>query len=1349
MQCYTELVPPTAVTHAVALPFVSAEANNLVVAKTSLLQVFGVKAAGNDGGNEKLVLVGEYSLAGTVTSIARVKTLDTKSGGEAVLLSFKDAKLSLVEWDPENYRISTISLHFYEGDNVISAPFGPPLADCDSILTVDPSSRCAALKFGARQLAILPFRQFGDELAGEEEEGEFDADHALATSKRTESVPHANGDTEHTPYKASFTLALTALDPSVSHAVHLAFLHEYREPTFGILSATVEPSYSLLEERKDILTYTVLTLDLEQRASTNLISVPKLPSTLWEVVPLPLPVGGALLLGTNELVHVDQSGKANATAVNEFAKLESDFGMADQSHLNLKLEDCRVEVLDSKTGELLIVTNDGSLAILSFQMHGRSISALNVKRATSENGSTTIHTAPSCMARLEGSKIFIGSEDGASSLLGWSRPTSALNRKRSHAQMLDKEADDEDEEMEEDDDDLYDAAPEPKKRASSETAVTSTAQYTFSIIDELLSTGPIHEVCLGRSGPWKDRLEIAAGAGRKQASRLTLMHRDIVPTVRRKCKLGAARATWALRPKQRNAALPEHDNLLFVFDGDDTKVYDIPSQDEDGGSYTERSAPEFESAGETLDMATVADGTIVVQTRRTELRTYNAKLGLDQIIPMTDEETDEDLSIVHIAVSDPYVLVIRGDNSVQVLAVQGGELETLEGEGMVTEKKWLSGCIYTGVLTGRNAALFLLDADGGLHVFSLPDLTSVYTLPNLPHLPPILAADAVARRVGTKATLTELLVADLGQDSATEPYLIVRTAMDDIVLYEPFHYPLRPNEDSWHSSLHFRKVPFSYIPKYNEQLSDAQTPPLKRIQVGGYHAVNIPGGPTNLLMKESSSLPKVLEVRDTQSSQRATVMSPVHRPGCEHGFLTINADEEVQENQLPEKTWYGTGWSIQQVNIGEDVRHIAYHAEREVYVVATCRDIDFYFAGEDGRHPEQDDIELRPQVPQYTIHLVSAKSHQRLQSVELGYLETVTALKVMSLEVSENTHEQKDLVVVSTAAQRGEDMPAKGAVILYDIIDVVPDPDVPESGFQLHQLAREQARGAITSIAGPLPGGFLGTAQGLKLMVRGLKEDGTCLPVAFLDAQSYTHTLKVLPGRGMWLAGDAWKGLWFGGFTEEPYKLTVMGKSPKSKMEVMTAEFLPFDGALYILIMDADNDLHVLQYDPENPKSVGGMRLLHRSTFHIGHLVTNMLLVPSSLKPFESQDRDMANGTNGNNEEATRAPPSLHHILATSRSGSVGLITPLDEAAYRRLSALQTHLTAILEHAAGLNPRAYRAVEAESFGGARGVVDGSLVNRIGELGAAKRADVLGRAGSDGWVVRSDLEIVGGGGLGYL
>jgi cleavage and polyadenylation specificity factor subunit 1 len=35
-------------------------------------------------------------------------------------------------------------------------------------------------------------------------------------------------------------------------------------------------------------------------------------------------------------------------------------------------------------------------------------------------------------------------------------------------------------------------------------------------------------------------------------------------------------------------------------------------------------------------------------------------------------------------------------------------------------------------------------------------------------------------------------------------------------------------------------------------------------------------------------------------------------------------------------------------------------------------------------------------------------------------------------------------------------------------------------------------------------------------------------------------------------------------------------------MEVIAAEFLPHEKQLYILVGDADKNIHVLQYDPES-----------------------------------------------------------------------------------------------------------------------------------------------------------------------
>lgn len=44
--------------------------------------------------------------------------------------------------------------------------------------------------------------------------------------------------------------------------------------------------------------------------------------------------------------------------------------------------------------------------------------------------------------------------------------------------------------------------------------------------------------------------------------------------------------------------------------------------------------------------------------------------------------------------------------------------------------------------------------------------------------------------------------------------------------------------------------------------------------------------------------------------------------------------------------------------------------------------------------------------------------------------------------------------------------------------------------------------------------------------------------------------------------------------------MTLFGKG-RSKMEVMAADFLPFERQLHFIVADADCNLHVLQFDPD------------------------------------------------------------------------------------------------------------------------------------------------------------------------
>ena len=198
----------------------------------------------------------------------------------------------------------------------------------------------------------------------------------------------------------------------------------------------------------------------------------------------------------------------------------------------------------------------------------------------------------------------------------------------------------------------------------------------------------------------------------------------------------------------------------------------------------------------------------------------------------------------------------------------------------------------------------------------------------------------------------------------------------------------------------------------------------------------------------------------------------------------------------------------------------------------------------------------------------------------------------------------------------------------------------------------------------------------------------------------------------------------------------------QTSLDVIAAEFLPDDKQLFIVAADGDGTLHVLQYDPENPKSERGTKLLHRSTFHSGAFPTTMTLVPrtavSSEPPFS---------TSPDGVDAT-ANVGSQQILVTTQEGGLALITPLSEQSYRRLSALQNILIANLEHPCGLNPRAYRAVESDGIGG-RAVIDGNMVQKWLDQSSQHKASTADKCGGTVWDVRGDLEAIGGGGLGFL
>jgi cleavage and polyadenylation specificity factor subunit 1 len=350
--------------------------------------------------------------------------------------------------------------------------------------------------------------------------------------------------------------------------------------------------------------------------------------------------------------------------------------------------------------------------------------------------------------------------------------------------------------------------------------------------------------------------------------------------------------------------------------------------------------------------------------------------------------------------------------------------------------------------------------------------------------------------------------------------------------------------------------------------------------LGGYSTVFLPGGSPSFIVKSAKSTPKVINLQGLG----VRGISSFHTAGCDRGFIYADVEGVARVSQFPSNSNLSElGLPLQKVELGEAVHAVTYHPPMECYVVGTSTRADFELPKDDDHHRDwaKEDISFKPTMEQSYLKLINPVNWSVIDTIELEPYEIIMCIKTLNLEISESTNERKQLVTVGTAISKGEDLPIKGRIYVFNVVSVVPEPDRPETNKRLKQIAKEDvARGAITGVSEIGTQGFMLVAQGQKCMVRGLKEDGTLLPVAFMDMNCYVTTVKELPGTGLCLFADAAKGVWFAGYTEEPYKMILFGKSGKN-MEIVAADLLPDGKELYMVAADADCALHVMQFDPE------------------------------------------------------------------------------------------------------------------------------------------------------------------------
>lgn len=329
------------------------------------------------------------------------------------------------------------------------------------------------------------------------------------------------------------------------------------------------------------------------------------------------------------------------------------------------------------------------------------------------------------------------------------------------------------------------------------------------------------------------------------------------------------------------------------------------------------------------------------------------------------------------------------------------------------------------------------------------------------------------------------------------------------------------------------KLSQQHLPRYTEDMGAEDTgfesTLLALDNICGYSTVFQRGTSPAFILKEASSAPRVIGL----SGKPVKGLSSFHTSSCLRGFAYLDSNDTLRISQLPAQTHYGhLGWATRRMPMDSDVYALAYHPAG-LYVIGTGLPEEYTLNSEETYHYElpKEDLTFKPHIERGILKLMDEKTWTIIDTHVLDPQEVVLCIKTLNLEVSETTHQRKDLIAVGTSIVHGEDLATKGRIRIFEIITVVPQLDRPETNKRLKLIVKDEVKGAVSAISELGTQGFLIMAQGQKCMVRGLKEDGTLLPVAFMDMQCYVTTLKSLPGTGMLLMGDAFKGVWFTGYT--------------------------------------------------------------------------------------------------------------------------------------------------------------------------------------------------------------------------
>ncbi|KAG5233655.1 cleavage and polyadenylation specificity factor [Salix suchowensis] len=1360
---------------------------NLIVASGNVLELYvvrvqeeGARSSGElkrggvmDGvAGASLELVCHYRLHGNVESmgVLSVEGGDDSRRRDSIIIAFKDAKISVLEFDDSIHGLRTSSMHCFEGPDWRHLKRGRESFARGPLVKVDPQGRCGGVLVYDLQMIILKAAQAGSALV--QDEDAFSSGAAISAH-----------------IASSYIINLRDLD--MKHVKDFIFVHDYIEPVVVVLHERELTWAGRVVWKHHTCMISALSISTTLKQPTLIWSIGNLPHDAYKLLAVPSPIGGALVIGANT-IHYHSESASCALALNSYAASADSSQELPRATFSVELDAASatwllkdVALLSTKTGELLLLT---------LVYDGRVVQRLDLSKSKAS-------VLTSDIATLGNSFFFLGSRLGDSLLVqftsglgssvlspGLKEEVGDIEGDVPSAKRLKVSSSDALQDMVSGEElSLYSSAPN--------NAESSQKTFSFTVRDSLTNVGPLKDFAYGlrinadanASGISKQsNYELVCCSGHGKNGALCVLQQSIRPEMITEVELPGCKGIWTVYHK--NARSHSVDSLKMALD-DEYHAYLIISME--ARTMVLETADHLTEVTESVDYfvqgRTIAAGNLFGRRRVVQVFERGARI-LDGSFMTQDlsfggssSETSrsESSTVMHVSIVDPYVLVRMADGSIQILVGDPSScmVSVNTPSAFQSSMKSVSACtLYhdkgpepwlrktstdAWLSTGISEAIDGADSGaheqgdiycvvcyetGALEIFDVPNFNSVFfvdkfvsgkthlldTCMGEPAKDMMKGMNEEVAGAGRKESTQNMKVVELAMlrwsGRHSRPFLFGILTDGTILCYHAYLFEgpdgTSKLEDSVSaqnsvgassiSASRLRNLRFVRIPldTYTREETSSETS-CQRIttfkNISGYQGFFLSGSRPAWFMVFRERL----RVHPQLCDGSIVAFTVLHTVNCNHGLIYVTSQGNLKICQLSSISSYDNYWPVQKIPLKGTPHQVTYFAERNLYPLIVS-------------------VPVQKPVNQVLSSLVDQEvGHQienhNLSSDEIHRTYSVDEFEVRILEPSngpwqvkatipmqtaENALTVRMVTLFNTSTKENETLLAVGTAY-------VQGEDVAGRGrILLFSVVKnpENSQILVSEVySKELKGAIsaLASLQGHLLIWTGTELTG----VAFSDAPPlYVVSLNIV--KNFILLGDIHKSIYFLSWKEQGAQLSLLAKDFGS-LDCFSTEFLIDGSTLSLVVADEQKNVQIFYYAPKMSESWKGQKLLSRAEFHVGALVTKFM---SGAAPVSDKTNRFA-------------------LLFATLDGSIGCIAPLDELTFRRLQSLQKKLVDAVPHVAGLNPKSFRQFRSDGKAhrpGPESIVDCEMLSYYEMIPLEEQVEIAQQIGTTRAQILSNL-----------